>query len=293
MLTTMTQSGKFDFEDDRFKDLSSEVLPWCQMINPQYSQDGLKPYGLAISLEKANMVGFTPDENWQQVEYTFGSGEATRLFITTTPRLLVVRRGPVCIKDRATGITLGRLADHYDAFMTEKLKFKTFTRYLIFLVGQNQKLLHQSPLRLTMSGAAGASFGEAFRRSRAGFVAGGFTVELEKAYAAYRQQLFTSKGALFHAHGIFCPIIDSVEKGMGQKALVATTVDYGHPTAENLTEYLIASTSPESGIICQTFEDYKDFAKEQPKPENSKIDMEQAPGSFEFQDEYDFDQAPY
>jgi len=25
---------------------------------------------------------------------------------------------------------------------------------------------------------------------------------------------------------------------MGQKALVATTVDYGHPTTENLTEYL-------------------------------------------------------
>jgi len=81
-----------------------------------------------------------------------------------------------------------------------------------------------------------------------------------------------SKGALFHAHGIFCPIIDSVEKGMGQKALVATTVEYGHPTSENLTEYLIAPTSPESAIICQTFEDYKDFAKEQPKPENSKID---------------------
>jgi len=150
------------------------------------------------------MVGFTPDENWQQVEYTFGSGEATRIFITTTPRLLVVRRGSVCIKDRATGITLGRLADHYDAFMTEKLKFKTFTRYLIFLVGQNQKLLDQSPLRLTMSGAAGASFGEAFRRSRAGFVAGG-TVELEKAYAAYRQQLFTSKGALFQCSRDFLP----------------------------------------------------------------------------------------
>jgi len=41
------------------------------------------------------MVGFTPDENWQQVEYTFGSGEATRLFITTTPRLPKTRPKPL------------------------------------------------------------------------------------------------------------------------------------------------------------------------------------------------------
>lgn len=294
MHTTINLARNFDFDDDKFKAPPSEVLPWCQMINPQWGQDGLKPYGLAITLEKANMVGFTPDDNWQQVEYTFGSGEIATLFITTTPRLLVVRRGPVCIKDRSTGITLGRLADHYDTFMTEKLKFKTFTRYLIFLVGHNQKFLHQYPLRLTLSGAAGASFGEAFRSSRSGLVASGFTVELEKAYAAYRRQPITAKGPLFHAHGIFCPVIDSEEKGIGpNKALVATTVDYGHPTAENLTQYLIASNSEESALLCQTFEDYKDFAKEQPKPETSKSDIQEVPRSYDFNDEYDLDEAPY
>ena len=294
MLKTMTQARNFDFDDDKFKAAPSEVLPWCQMINPQWGPDGLKPYGLAITLEKANMVGFIPDDNWQQEEYTFGSGEVTTLFITTTPRLLVVRRGPVCIKDRATGITLGRLLDHYDTFMTEKLKFKTFTRYLIFLVGQNQKLLHQSPLRLTLSGVAGASFGEAFRSSRAGLVASGFTVELEKAYAAYRRQPVTPKSPLFHAHGIFCPVIESVERGIGpNKALVAATEDYGHPTVENLTEYLIASNSEESAIICQTFEEYKDFAKEAPKPETSRMDIQQVTNSYDFDDEYNLDEAPY
>lgn len=290
MHTTTTQTRNFNFDDEKFKALASEMLPWCQMINPQWGQDGLKPYGLAITLEKANRVGFTPDENWQQVEYTFGSGEVVTLFISNTPRLLVVRRGPVCIKDRATGITLGRLTEHYDTFMTEKLKFKTFNRYLIFLVGQNQKLLHQSPLRLTLSGAAGASFGEAFSSSRG---VPDFTAELEKAYATYRQQPVTAKGLLFHAHGIFCPVIESVEKGIGaNKALVATTVDYGHPTSENLTEYLIASNSQESTILCQTFEDYKDFAKEQAKLE-SKFDVQEVPSSDDFHDGYDFEQAPY
>jgi len=293
MLTTITQASNFNFDHDKFNAPPTEMLPWCQMINPQWGQNGLKPYGLAITLEKANLVGFTPDENWQQVEYTFGSGESTTLFITTTPRLLVVRRGSVCIKDRATGITLGRLADHYDAFMSEKLKFKTFTRYLIFLVGQNQNLLHHSPLRLTMSGAAGASFGAAFRSTKTDQVAGGFTVELEKAYAAYRQQPVIAKSALFHAHGIFCPVISSVEKGDGQKALVAATIDYGHPTGDNLTEYLIAANSDESTLICQTFEEYKDFAKEELKSENAKIDIQEVSNSSDFHDEDDFDAAPY
>ncbi len=291
--TTITQSRNFDFDDDKFKTSASEVLSWCQMINPQSGPDGLKPYGLAIAQEKANTVGFTPDDNWQQVEHTFSTGEIATLFITTTPRLLVVRRGPVCIKDRATGIILGRLVDYYDSFMTEKVKFKTFTRYLIYLVGQNQKLLHQFPLRLTMNGAAGASFGEAFRSSRASQVASGFTVELEKAYAAYRRQPVAAKGPLFHAHGIFCPVIESAERGIGQNtALVSVSDNYGHPTAENLTEYLIPSNSKESAILCQTFEDYKDFAKEQPKPD-FKIDMQQVPSAYDFDHEVDLDQAPY
>ncbi len=90
----------------------------------------------------------------------------------------------------------------------------------------------------------------------------------------------------------FCPVIDSVEKGTEKKALVAATVDYGHPTGENLTEYLIASNSEQSAIICQTFEDYKDFGKEQSKPD-SKLDVLEVPNAYDFNDEYDLDAAPY
>ena len=144
-----------------------------------------------------------------------------------------------------------------------------------------------------MNGAAGASFGEAFRSSRDSQVVSVFIVELEKAYAMYRRQPVAAKGPLFHAHGIFCPVIESVEKGIGQNtALVSVTDNYGHPTAENLTEYLIASNSEESAILCQTFEDYKDFVKEQPKPD-FKIDMQQVPSAYDFDHELDLAQAPY
>lgn len=292
MISSATYAPSFDFDDDKFKAPVSEVLPWCQMINPQWGEDGLKPYGLALTQEKASMVGFTPDESWQQVEYTFGSGEIAQLLITTTPRLLVIHRGPVCIKDRTTNTTLGRLIDHYDTFTSEKLKFKTFTRYLVFLVGKDKKLLHQSPLRLTMSGAAGASFGTAFRTSKNGQVTSGFALELEKAYAAFRQQPFVTKSRLFHAHGIFCPSITSEERGIApNNALVAVTAGYEHPTAENLNDYLIPTNSHESAIICETFEAYKDFAQEQSKIETPSVIEDEADS--DHLDEDDFDVTPY
>lgn len=288
MVSSAIYAPSFDFDDDKFKAPASEVLPWCQIINPQWGEDGLKPYGLALTQENASIVGFTPDDNWQQVEYTFGSGEIVPVFITTTPRLLVIHRGPVCIKDRATNTTLGRLVDHYETFSSEKLRFKTFTRYLIFLVGKDKTLLHQSPLRLTMSGAAGASFATAFRTSKNGQVTGGFALELEKAYAAFRQQPFVNKSKLFHAHGIFCPHIASEERGVApNRALVAVTSDYEHPRADNLSEYLIPTNSEQSAIICQTFEAYKDFAKEQKVEAPSIIEND------EVADEYDFDITPY
>lgn len=52
---------------------------------------------------------------------------------------------------------------------------------------------------------------------------------------------------------------------------MAVIIDYRHPTLDNLTEYLIASDAQESAIITQTFEEYKEFGKEQIKVEMHKI----------------------
>ncbi|MBW4616769.1 MAG: hypothetical protein KME21_26680 [Desmonostoc vinosum HA7617-LM4] len=289
----MKASANFDFEDDKFNAPPSQVIPWCQMINPRYGTDGMQSYGLAIKLDNAQAVGFQPDENWQQVEHEFSSGVET-VFISTTPQIVIVRRGPLSVKDRETGIKLGTLRDNYDAFLADKLKFKTFTRYLIFLVGEDKKFLHHSPLQLTLNGAAGASFSKTYCEFQQGKVLSGFVAELEKAYAGYRKQPLTPKGPLFHAHGIFSPIIECEERGIEPNTvLVASTVDYKHPTIGTLTQYLIASDSSESAIICKTFEEYKDFAKETVKTEAPKMAMAGVSNSYVYPDEDDFGYPPY
>jgi hypothetical protein len=284
---------KFDFEDEKFNALPSQVLPWGLMINPRYGTDGLQSYGLAISQDNAQAVGFKPDDNWQQVEHEFSSGMET-VFISSTPRLVIVRRGPLSVKDRETGMKLGTFKDNYDAFLADKVKFKTFTRHLIFLVGEDKKFLHQSPIQLTLSGAAGASFGKSYAEYQQGRITGGFAGELEKAYAGFQKKPLTPKGPLFHAHGIFCPIIECEERGIEPNiALVASTVDYKQPTVSTLIDYMIASDSPESEIICQAFEEYKEFGKEVIKPEISKAEMAGVTSSYVYADDDDFAYPPY
>jgi hypothetical protein len=73
-------------------------------------------------------------------------------------------------------------------------------------------------------------------------------------------------------------------------------VDYKHPTVSTLTEYLIASDSPESALIAKNFEEYKDFGKEQPKPDtNNKMAVvgATASNSYVYSDDDDFAYPPY
>ncbi|MFM6000055.1 MAG: DUF5895 domain-containing protein [Dolichospermum sp.] len=290
----MKASAKFDFEDEKFNAPPSQVVPWCQMISPRYGEEGLQSYGLAIKLENAQAVGFKPDDNWQEIQHTFSSGEIDTVFITTTPRLVIIRRGPLSVKDRETGIKLGTFKDNYDAFLADKLKFKTFTRHIIFLVAEDKKFLHQSPLQLTLSGSACASFGKNYAEYQQGRITGGFAGELEKAYAGFQKKPVTPKGPLFHAHGIYCPIIEAEERGIEPNtALVAATVDYKHPTVATFTDYMIASDSPESEIIHKAFEEYKEFGKELVKPENSKAEMAGISNSYVYADDDELDYPPY
>ncbi|MBD2281506.1 MULTISPECIES: DUF5895 domain-containing protein [Nostocales] len=290
----MKASAKFDFEDEKFNAPPSQVIPWGLMINPRYGTDGLQSYGLAISRDNAQSVGFQLDDNWQQVEHEFSSGEVETIFITTTPRLVIVRRGPLSVQDRETKIRLGTYKDYKEEFLADKLKFKIYTRHLIFLVGEDKKFLHQSPLQLTLSGSPGASFGKNYAEYQQGRITGGFAGELEKAYAGFQKKPLTPKGPLFHAHGIFCPIIEPEERGIEPNiALVASTVDYKHPTISTLTDYMIASDSPESEIICKAFEEYKEFGKEVIKPEASKVETSGVTNSYVYADDDEFSYPPY
>lgn len=277
----------FDFEGQEHEPEKSTALPFAQMINPRLGVQGLKPFGLAITFENIDEVGFRPSPSWSIEEYTFGSGDRVQIAITKAPRILVVRRGPIGIKERQGGKIVGRLAEHYDTYINNRAKYKTFTRHIIFLTDEEGKFLHDLPLQLTLNGASGATFGEAYNFTKKGHGKSGFCMELEKAYADRRKQPVKQKGQLFYAHGIFCPKIEAVEKGSGNnKAFVATTTDFEHPTAENLEKYLLSSSGEQSETIRVTFERFEGFGWE--KPKSSEAAQEEEPGAEEYEEDYPF-----
>ncbi|QLE46559.1 hypothetical protein FD723_40820 (plasmid) [Nostoc sp. C052] len=251
----------YNFEDSKF-DAQLNFMPWAQIINPRFDDQGIKPYGLAIKMSNAQAVGLVPDETFECIEYSFSSGKE-EVLISMKPRISVVSKGALYIKERETGVKVGLLRDNYDLFSSDKLRYKTYNRCVIFLFGSNGALLHEQPLQITLSGASGASFNKAYAAYDRGMLSGGFAYDLQTAYSSFREQKPSGKGQLFYAHGIFCPIFDCEEKVVGDNTFaIATVADYEHPTATNLSQYLIRNGTPESNIITENFEKHKDFGKE-------------------------------
>lgn len=264
---TSTSSTVLDFDDAQFDAAPKTYLPWCQMINPRYSKTGLLPHGLAVTVKNAAAVSFSLDaEGWQMLDYSFSTG-VEQLLITSTPRLVIVRRSQTGIKDRATGAVVNVTWDEYRG---DRSKYKTFNRYLVFLLDNNNQPLHEHPLQMTLSGSSNASFGMNYAAMEKGNLIGGFVYDLERAYAGYRKQPHSPKGDLFKAHGVYCPTLEVEEKGTPPNAaLVCYTTGYVQPTAANLGNLMIPARSEFSQQIVSVYEEHATFGqpKEQPKAE--------------------------
>lgn len=280
----------YDFEDSRF-DAQLNFMPWAQIINPRFDDQGIKPYGLAIKMSNAQAVGLVPDENFDCIDYQFSSGKE-EVLITTKPRLSLVSKGALYIKERETGIKVGLLRDNYDLFTADKLKYKTYNRCVIFLFSSSGSLLHELPLQITLSGASGASFNKAYAAYERGLLSGGFAYDLQTAYSNFREKRTSAKGQLFYAHGIYCPIFNFEEKVVGDNSFAITTVaDYEHPSAANLSQYLIQNGTTESNLIVENFERYKDFGKESISGSPTVANMATVGSGFRSSPEYDEDDS--
>jgi hypothetical protein len=262
-----SQNTDFDFEDPRYESNRSTSLPYAQVINPAIDLAAnppvIKPYGYAITQANAEAIGFTPDESWQFVErYKFQSGDASALYLTQSPRLLVIRSSEVFLRDRDTQEFVGTLAQHRDRYNANRQRYKTFNHRLILFLDQNNQPLHRSPLQLTLSGAAGATFADHFAKYERGRLAAGFCRELAQAYSDHRHMPYRDKGELFSAHGVFQLQVQSQKKGEGTNTgLVSSVVGHDIPTPATLSNLLISPVSELGQLIQTLYEDYPQFGK--------------------------------
>lgn len=245
---TTQEMVRDEFSSEEFEGTST-ALPYLQMSN---NQDPNK-CGMFLSKANAEECGFVPDKSWVPFTLTFKSGETSEGFLSKAPRLVIVRRGDLLMYDRESG----DLIDKFDKSSYNSAAHVIKTKFLVFVVGANNKPLHDSPLQFTAKGAFSGEFGTHYSK---------FRTALSNAYG---KAVGTSKprGDKFIALGVMTFSIIPVLKGDKKKSWACGLehVDIAHersvnlPTAENWKDYFVGYDKPTKLLIYSAFDGSESF----------------------------------
>jgi hypothetical protein len=231
-----------EFDSPKFEG-SDASLPYMQMLN---HPDANKA-GFFITLENAEAVKFQPSAAWQLHTTTFQSGETATGYRSLTASLLVLRQSELMMFDRDSG-------DFIDVFQKSQYDRNIMvlkTRYLVFLVDANQKLLHQQPLLFTTKGALCGDFGEVYQK---------FRREMSRAFGQARNT-HKPRGDRFMALAVMALRVQPVLKGKEKKSWVCAIADVNHPTADDWLTHFIGYDEATKLKVYAAFDDWADFGK--------------------------------
>ena len=188
----MTQTATQTFTSTEFDNelTTASVIPWLQVVNhPKLSQEKAEkleePWGVFLSAENAEIVGFTADENWGFAEVEFGSEKVPGLISRSIRAVFVHRSGLEVQSKGETGrwefVDLayrnGKITEAGEAARDDREFYRKVNRNLLYIVGTDNQPLHNQPLQFTTRGAFGASLG----------------VDLQAHYAQFEQVFFKSQ----------------------------------------------------------------------------------------------------
>lgn len=194
--------------------------------------------------------------DWQGGEpthkHTFSSGTPEMGILLQSPRMHILDVSPRYIEQRDNGAIIGiyEYGDGYDMYQAlgkEKVVLRRF--YLINLVDENNKNLHNKPIALSIKGVASSRFGEAYKQ---------FQRDLEVAFARFAGIPVAEKSQEFHRLGIFQPtFIPSHEPkeatNQRDKSWVAVVDSYKSPNPDgsNFLEFFCEDKEVEFQTIMQ------------------------------------------
>ncbi|WP_299488755.1 DUF5895 domain-containing protein [Acaryochloris sp. IP29b_bin.137] len=213
-----------------------QSLPYLQVLNDSDPERS----GLFISNENVEASGFVPDTTWSKHLAQFKAAEVEG-YRTLIPRLAIVRQSGLLMYDRATRDFMGQ----YQRTVYNRAIHLLKTRYLIFVLGADNKPLHSHPLLLTAKGSVCGSFGQSLRDFR------NEVSILTKKRMGYR----------FHALWAFCPTLESALKGSGNDTSWVTSIkSFDVPTVENFAQLFLGLDEDTRLLIESAFDEYEDFA---------------------------------
>jgi hypothetical protein len=260
----LPQRDEFDsaaFEAQR------ESLPYLQLLNAQDPAQS----GFFITVENMESVNFTPTEEWTPHTATFQNGAAVEGYRSLLARFLILHKSKLMMFDRDSGEFIGVYRKSQYDRSTMILK----TRYLVYLISKDKRLLHETPLLLTAKGSFCGSFGETVEQ---------FRNDMSKAYGAATGAK-KSRGDRFMALSILAVRVQPELKGQTKKSWVCSVADYGVPTVENWKSFFIGYRSNLKEQILAAFDEWADFgnpereleaqAQRQPSPHSTQAETNQ------------------
>lgn len=159
-------------------------LPHAQIVNPvNLTEAEIKKhkidvkFGLFIAQEQADAVNFKPDKRWEEYTAEFGTEETVEVpgYISTTVDCVILHRSGIEVQEkqykdgaangwRFAGLAYdrGQITEHGQR-AKDSADYRLVNRLLIFLLGEDGKPLHETPLQLMARGGFGGAFGTALR----------------------------------------------------------------------------------------------------------------------------------
>lgn len=221
--TTTTPSTVIDFSSPEFQYEGASSTPFCQILNPK----GRSDFGFCITQKNIEQSNFEPPSDWEKSSFKFGKANEEEVYLTKTPRLLILGASRLFMRDRMDT----RSAQLFKSEKYNRINHVLYKRAWCFILDKDNRLCHQEPLALPLSGAAGTSFSCAWLTNKPD--RSGFIKEMEELYAQTRGIPYKMMGVLFHAHCVYEPIIELKERGSDKVSEVSVVERYKKITIAN------------------------------------------------------------
>lgn len=209
-------------------------------------------------------VNFNPTEEWTPHTATFQNGATVEGYRSLVARFLILHKSKLMMFDRDSGEFIGVYRkSHYDR-STTILK----TRYLVYVISKDKRLLHETPLLLTAKGSFCGSFGETVEQFRS---------DMSKAYGAATGAK-KLRGDRFMALSILAVRVQPELKGQTKKSWVCSVADYGIPTVENWKSFFIGYRPELKEHILTQFDEWTDFGNPERELE-AQVQRQRSPHS--------------
>lgn len=208
------------FESQEFAP-SQASSPFAQIFNPRFTGGAV---GFSVTEKNAIAAGLSLPSTWEKVNHKFGSGDIEPVYVTKTPRLLILGGTALIMRDRETRKAIAKFNNN----SYNKAKHSLYRKIWAYILNDENGFCHLDPIAIAIGGASGASFMSTWFKAKP---RSGFIDRMETLYAEAVKKPKANKGELFHAHCVYEPTMEVEIRGTGSTSSeVCVTTGYKEPT---------------------------------------------------------------